>query len=185
MPGLFGVTGSPGTGKKTVSPMVAKKLGLPLVSINELASKYGLKNPETGEVEVGGMRRKIALTVGGRAVVYGHLLPYVVAPSAVDRVVVLRCEPGALKRRLVSRGYPPSKVTENVEAELIGVVSADAYDAFGAAKTSEVDTTGSTPARTARETADAFAGGKSGPRIDWTAGYDSGAKLRSLLGSTG
>ena len=180
----MGVTGSPGTGKKTVSPLVAKILGLPLVSLNEIATKYRLLDPETGEVDTRAMRRKVASAVDRPSLAFGHLLPYVVAPRSLDRAVVLRCEPSVLKKRLARRGYPPSKVTENVEAELIGVVSADAFDAFGTGKTSEVDTTGSTPAEAAREVVAAL-GGKGGHRIDWTTDYGSGAKLRSLLGSTG
>ena len=84
--------------------------------------------------------------------------------------------------RLMERRYSSRKVKDNVESELIGQVSADAYEAFGEAKAFEVDTSTSSP----DVCADAILriiGGKTepGPRIDWTVAYDTGAKLRSLL----
>ena len=184
MGGIFGVTGTPGTGKKSVSPLVAESLGLRCVSLNELARAYGLLGPggKGGEVDTSRMRRKLAGDVTSEAVLYGHLLPYVLEPSLAEKVFVLRCEPAVLKRRLVERRYPRQKVTENVEAELIGVVSADAFDAFGSARTFEFDTTDADPGGAA-EAIGSVAKGEAGPgpRLDWTRRYDSGAKLRSLL----
>ena len=183
MGGIFGITGTPGTGKKTVASAVAKELGAGCTGLNEIALKHGLRGSPAGEIPVDprDMRRWVARDVRAPAVVHGHLLPYVVPPRAVRRVVVLRCEPGVLKARLRARGYPRTKVAENVEAELIGVVSADAYDAFGAGKTSEVDTTSSTPEEAAASVASALRGSVlPSKRFDWTLGYDS-AKLVSLL----
>ena len=187
MGGIIGVTGSPGAGKKTVSPLIAAELGLPCVSLNDLALSYGLLKPGVGEGGVDTRKMKKMLARNPRpALVFGHLLPYVVEPELAEKVVVLRCEPAALKRRLVSRGYAPRKVAENVEAELIGVVSADAYGAFGDARTFEVDTTLSTPADSSREAVSVVRGESSpGPRLDWLGNYGSGEKLRSLLSESG
>ena len=183
MGGIIGITGTPGTGKKTVSPLVARRLKLRCVSLNDLALSYGLRSADEGEVDTRKMRRMLARGTAGPVLLYGHLLPYVLERRFAKRVVVLRCEPAVLKRRLVERGYPPRKVTENVEAELIGVISADAHDLFGS-RTSEADTTRSSPLEAAKHvTALAMGTAKPGPRIDWTAGYDSGAKLRSLIES--
>lgn len=182
--GIVGITGSPGTGKKTISPLVAKELRLDCLSLNEFASSQGLlkRGEAEGTVDTGEMRSKLAPRLAGPGVAYGHLLPYVVGSDSVEKVAVLRCEPKVLKRRLLARGYPPRKVAENVEAELIGVVSADAYEAFGGRKTFEVDTTRSSPRRLAGEISAVVLGAAwASPRIDWTTRYDSGAKLRSLL----
>lgn len=180
MGGVFGITGSPGTGKKTVSPMVATRLGLRCVSLNNLAQSYGLV-ARGGEVDTGRMRRRLARDPT-QGLIYGHLLPYVLEPRLAGRVAVLRCDPAVLKRRLVARGYPARKVAENVEAELIGVVSADAFESFGSAETFEVDTTRSGP-RSVAGVILAIVRGRSAPppRMDWTTRYDSGRKLRSLL----
>jgi len=180
--GIVGITGSPGTGKKSVSPLVARTLGLPCISLNELALSHGLvAGGDEGEVDTIRMRKMVADEIKGPAVLFGHILPYVLGRSKVSRCIVLRCEPSVLKRRLVERGYSLPKLTQNLEAELIGVVSADAYKVFGAVKTFEVATTHSSPSDAAKVVA-ATVRGDSRPltRIDWTAGYDS-EKLRSLL----
>ena len=128
------------------------------------------------------LRRRLAAGRLGPAVVYGHLLPYVLGRAGAEKVAVLRCEPAVLKKRLQSRGYPAEKVLENVRAELIGLVAADALRAFGRGKTFEVDTTGSTPRDVAKAVTSVAAGGGEGAgRIDWVPGYGSAAKLRSLL----
>ncbi len=188
MGGILGITGTPGTGKKTVSPAVARDLGVGCISLNAIAAEHGLRPSRAREIAVDPrkMQKWVAEDVTSPAVVYGHLFPYVVPAGAVSRVVVLRCDPRVLKARLRGRGYPSAKVAENVEAELIGVVSADAYGRFGERRTSEADTTSSTPERTATNVASALrSSGGVGDRIDWTLAYDSGAKLRSLLSVEG
>jgi adenylate kinase len=179
---IFGITGTPGTGKKSISPIVAERLRVECLSLNELANSYHLVKQSSGDVDVGRLRTKLRRGLPRDAVAYGHLLPYVLDSRAVSRVVVLRCEPVALKERLRARGYEPKKIVEDVEAELIGVVSSDAFDTFGKEKTWEVDTTRTTPGEAAAIAARiAESGPRPTPRIDWTLDYDSGAKLRLLL----
>jgi adenylate kinase len=179
---MLGITGTPGTGKKSIAPVVAERLGTQCLSLNELAMSLGLVNPKSGAVDTRMLRSRLRHDLAEKAVVYGHLLPYAVPPGAVSKVVVLRCEPGVLKGRLRLRGYGPSKIVENVEAELIGVVSSDAFDTYGGAKTWEVDTTNRSPVDVAGDVvAIAVSKPRDTPRIDWTLDYDSGAKLRLLL----
>lgn len=184
MAGILGITGTPGAGKKSIAPLVAERLGRKLLGLNELALTHGLLERPTDESEVDTeeLRKKLRKADLGPALVFGHLLPYVFEKGSVERVVVLRCEPSVLKARIAARGYARTKTMDNVEAELIGLVSSDAYEAFGKDRTFELDTTRSTPAQAARKAA-LILGGKSSPavRIDWTRTYGSGAKLRSLL----
>ncbi len=143
------------------------------------------RRAERGELVVD--TRKLGSQLAKRgtacAVVSGHLLADVLKPASVDFVVVLRCDPAVLKRRLASRGYVPDKVLENVEAELIGVVLDGAVRRFGAAKVHEYDSTNASPASLARRIAEDYLAGRpqASPWIDWTLDYDSSARLRSLL----
>jgi broad-specificity NMP kinase len=180
---MIGVCGTPGTGKKTVSPMVARLMGLPApIPINSLARK--------GEVEVDTslLRRRLLELDPPRTVIFGHLLPHVLRKSEARLVAVLRCEPSALCGRLLERGYPREKAIENTEAELIGVVLDECVRRFGPL-VREYDTTSSSPEAVARaiaRDAEVPKAPAAGPRawIDWTLDYDSSTKLRSLLAGT-
>lgn len=137
------------------------------------------------EIDTKALRARLLATVRAPSLLYGHLLPYVVDKRSVSKVVVLRCDPAALKRRIAARGYPPAKVASNVEAELIGVVSFDAFSKFGPESVAEVDTTQKTPEEAAHITARFLLGQMTLPRrIDWSLAYDSAAKLASLLDIT-
>ncbi|MGD1055147.1 MAG: AAA family ATPase [Nitrososphaerales archaeon] len=184
MSNVFGITGTPGTGKKTIAPLVAARMGIPCISLNDLAVSSGLveRGGDAAEVDTTSLRRSIGRDVSGPALLYGHLLPYVLRGKELRRVAVLRCEPKVLKHRLLNRGYRPEKVVENVEAELIGVISADSMAAFGSRKTAEFDTTASKPTSAARMISEFLKrSGEPGSRIDWTLSYTSASTLRSLL----
>jgi adenylate kinase len=181
---MVGVCGTPGTGKKTVSPIVARLMGLPSpMPINSLAPKGAT------EVDAALLRRKLLDLDPPRAVLFGHLLPHVLRKPEAALVAVLRCEPSVLRERLLKRRYPRAKVIQNVEAELIGVVLDECVRRFGSALVREYDTTSASPQAVASAIAkDAEAMSAPGRAsasqrtwIDWTLDYDSSTKLRSLL----
>jgi adenylate kinase len=181
---IFGITGTPGTGKKSVAPLVAERLDLDCLGLNDLALSSGLAREVNGarEVDASALGRLVLRRLSRPAVVYGHLLPYSVPATALKRVVVLRCEPSTLKRRLRARGYPPPQVLENVEAELIGLISADSLRAYGASRVSELDTTSLTPAYAARSVVRLLRAPAGLNRlIDWSSNYGSGPRLRGLV----
>jgi broad-specificity NMP kinase len=185
--GIVAICGTPGTGKKTVAPIVATLLGFPAAtSLNSLAPKAA------SEVDTRQLREALLKTKPSRIVLFGHLLPDVVKKQEAAIVAVLRCEPSALRKRLKERGYPAAKVMANVEAELIGVLLYECVVLYGSQLVSEYDTTSSSPedvAKAIASDAKAALGGrvKAAPRrptawIDWTLDYGSSSKLRSLLG---
>jgi len=178
----LGMTGTPGTGKKTLAPMVAAVLKIPFRSLNEIAFSSGLAGRRGGEVDPAALRRRVLSTVEAPSLLYGHLLPYTFRRGDFARVVVLRCEPAVLKARLLARGYAKEKVADNVEAELIGVVSADSLAAFGRGRVFEVDTSGVSVRDSAAAVAEGLAKRKPSVPVDWVPAYGSAARLRSLLG---
>jgi adenylate kinase len=182
-----GITGTPGTGKKTVAPIVAAVLHIPCFSLNDLAVSYGLAKPSEGSssVDTSLLGRRIQRELDYPALLYGHLLPYTLRPGWVSRVIVVRCEPALLKKRLLSRGYGREKVLENVEAELIGVVSSDCYGSYGEKKVVEFDTTNSRPNLAGGSIASLVRGEVITQRIDWIKHFDSARKLKSLLSLPG
>lgn len=180
---LLAVTGTPGTGKKSVATPLASLLTANVLDLNSLIFPSGSSaRRRERSVDVGALRARLLKSDISSAIVVGHLVPDVLRRNEPGFVAVLRCEPSELKKRLLARGYSTQKVIDNVEAELIGVVLDSSVRAFGAAAVHEYDTTGRKPAVVAKEIARDFAGAtSSGPWTDWTLDYDSSTKLRSLL----
>jgi adenylate kinase len=159
----IGLTGSPGTGKKSVARQLAKLLGFRIVSINQIAidNKLGRWiSYSSGEkeflVDIRRLRRKRIETVN--CVVVGHLIPYALKEKDLDFVAVLRCQPEILKKRYLGRGYSSSKIGENVSAEALDVISFEALKVFGKQKVAEFDTSRSSPASTAKTIVDTIKG---------------------------
>ena len=179
---VIGITGTPGTGKKSVAPLVASVLGLSLVGLPRLPGEAVSASKDEFEIDTAKAKRDIQRSPPGNAVAYGHLLPYILPRSFVRRIVVLRCDPMVLRGRLSRRGYSSRKITDNVEAELIGVIASDAVSAFGRERTFEFDTTTSSPASAAKSVVRLIRGPRTTPqRIDWMSSYRSARKLKSLL----
>jgi adenylate kinase len=186
---LLGVTGTPGTGKKSVAADLATLLGFTAMDLNLLARELGCAEQIDESIVVD--TRRLSRVLRGRAlsgvVLHGHLLPDLFRGKGIDYVAVLRCDPAILKERLRARGYRGDHLRENVEAELIGVSLSTSLQSFGSSRVREFDTSQSKPREVARAIA---AGYKSRRRLrsrawtDWTTRYDSPAELRSLLSST-
>ncbi|MEZ0394250.1 MAG: AAA family ATPase [Desulfurococcaceae archaeon] len=169
------VAGTPGTGKTSVARELARRLGAEFVDLSEFALERGLVLEYDEESQsyvvdeerlVEGLARFVA-GAGGKAVVATHY-PEILPPDMVELVAVLRLDPRELERRLRGRGWPERKVRENVMAEVLGVVAANALEAFGEDKVVEVDATGKGVEEVVEEIVRAMTGpDRRGARIDW------------------
>jgi adenylate kinase len=135
----IGITGSHGTGKRSVARELSRLLNLETLSINEFAIRKGLGIWENNEFLVDIKRLTGRIDTADKIVV-GHLLPYVIRDNQLDLVAVLRCSPSELQSRYSRRKYAPSKIAENLEAEAIGLVSAKCADIYQPWKIAEFDT---------------------------------------------
>ena len=118
------ITGTPGVGKTSVSGFL-EAVGFTVMSVEELAEEHGCigsEDPEDGARPIdieklsGLLSTAWSAPPNGMIAIDGHLshtLP-------VDAVVVLRCSPEVLKRRLHERGYSEGKINSNYEWELMG-----------------------------------------------------------------
>jgi len=121
------ISGTPSTGKTEVSKLLSKKLNYKLIQVSELAEKINAfigydKKRECKILDMDKLEEEIK-KIKDDVIIEGHtshLFP-------VDIVVVLRCNPEILKKRLDKR-YPSnsSKVQENLEAEILGVITSEA-----------------------------------------------------------
>jgi adenylate kinase len=124
---IISISGTPCTGKTRISKLLSKKLGYKLIQINELAEKLDAfvgYDKEMGSkiLDIDRLKKEIK-KLKGNIILEGHtshLFP-------VDLVIVLRCNPEILKKRLEKK-FPsnPLKVQENLEAEILGVITSEA-----------------------------------------------------------
>ncbi|MFB6116321.1 MAG: adenylate kinase family protein [Candidatus Nanosalina sp.] len=132
----IGVTGTPGTGKSTIS----KQLDGRVVDLKEYLEEKDLGEVnEDGEIEVEieELRENTPEEPADRDLILeGHLAHFL----DLDYCVVLRCRPDVLRERLEKRDYSSEKVEENIESEKMDLILSQAVR--NQEKVFEVDTTG-------------------------------------------
>ncbi|WP_135828356.1 adenylate kinase family protein [Halorussus halobius] len=156
------VTGTPGTGKTTAvealeaDPAFADR-DLDVVHLNDLIRDEELWTDRDAErdslvADLDAVGERLA----GRddLLVESHLAHHL----DVDRVVVLRCHPEELERRLRDRGESEAKATENAESEALDVVLSAAVSEHGIENVYEIDATECDPEAVAAEILAVLAG---------------------------
>lgn len=134
MSNIVFISGTPCTGKTTISEKLSEKLNWELVKINDLAISNNLvlgidedKGYKIIDIDaLSDLLLKI-ISEHDNLIVEGHLSHLC---SGADKLIVLRCRPEILKERLTLRNYSSSKINENLEAEAMGVCSAESLDIY-------------------------------------------------------
>lgn len=141
------VTGTPGTGKTSATERLESDFDvLHLNEVIERESLYTERDEERDSLVVD--MDALAEYVDGRSgTVESHLAHHLPA----DRVVVLRCEPTELERRLLERGESEAKAGENAESEELDLILSEAVAEHGLENVYEIDTTERAAGEVARE----------------------------------
>jgi adenylate kinase len=136
------VTGTPGTGKTTATD--ALETDLDVVHLNEVIETEGLttghdEDRDTLVADLEALREWL----GERddVILESHLAHHL----PVDRVVVLRCHPEELERRLAERDEPRATIEENAESEALDVILSEAVAEHGEGSVYEIETTDRDP----------------------------------------
>ncbi len=176
IPPVYIVTGTPGTGKTTVSTILSKKLGASHIEL----SRFSIENGYVVEDDVERDTKVVDMEALGSAVmgiiqessspviVDGHYAHDLVDEALISYLFVLRKRPWDLKEVLETRQYGSEKVWENLEAEIMGVITGEALELFPS-KVIEIDTSDRTPDETAEQINAIIDGGtiSEKPIIDW------------------
>ena len=134
MSNIIFISGTPCTGKTTVSEELSQKLNWELVKINDLAISNNLVlgiDDDKGYkiIDIDALNETLfdIISKSDNLIVEGHLSHLC---SGADKLIILRCRPEILEKRLASRDYSEAKINENLEAEALGVCSAESLDIY-------------------------------------------------------
>jgi len=145
---LIALTGTPGTGKTSVAKILESSYKVVYLKDFKEAILYHDEDRDTDVVDINYLKRKVReMKDMGDIIIeahYAHEMP-------VDMVIVLRCHPQELEKRLQVRGYKKEKIKENLEAEAMGLITSEALSYHGKDKVFEVDTTGKKAYEVAKE----------------------------------
>ncbi len=125
------VSGTPGTGKTTVSQNLLNNLNAKVISLNELAISEKLiinydVERETSVINEKKLVRYVIKLIERYKkldleflIIESHFSD-IVPGQYIDYVIILRCDPDELSIRLKKRGYKNEKIRENVQSEILG-----------------------------------------------------------------
>ena len=135
---FIALTGTPGTGKTTIAKRLEDEYKVIYLKDFKGAILYHDEDRDADVVNIEYLKERIGRIRDDGIIIleghYAHEMP-------VDMVIVLRCHPEELRKRLKNRGYSGRKIRENLEAEAMGLITAESINYHGKDKVFEVDTT--------------------------------------------
>ncbi|MDH7516803.1 MAG: adenylate kinase family protein [Candidatus Thermoplasmatota archaeon] len=144
---LVAISGTPGTGKTSVSKILEQH-GFEVFDLNKLSVEKGFvvgfdKKRGSRIVDVDKLDRYVGGFSKGKNLVFfeGHLSHLL---KNMDKVIILRCHPSVLKKRLAEKNWNKEKIKENVEAEVLDIVLCESVENHHRKNIFEIDTTDKT-----------------------------------------
>ncbi|HEC88163.1 MAG TPA: NMP kinase [Thermoplasmata archaeon] len=134
------LTGTPGVGKTEVANELEKK-GYNLLRIEEIADNFVIGYDKERESKIVDEEKideyiKKLEKKNEILIIEGHLSHLM----SVDGIIILRCHPSELKKRLEKKKWKEKKIKENLEAEALDIILQRALEMHK--KIWEIDTTG-------------------------------------------
>jgi adenylate kinase len=147
---VIAISGTPGTGKTAVGSVLAQQLSAEFVELGQVVKEQQFHCGEdvtrdTLIADLGKLQDYLVnrfLKTTKQFVVVGHFAD-LVPTKYLKALVVLRCHPIILARRLGARQWSTDKILENIQAEILGTCASDALAKHSRNRIFEIDTTDS------------------------------------------
>ncbi len=172
---IISISGTPGTGKSSVAKLVSRSLNAELVDLTKFIRKRKLscgfdRSMKSMIVEIEAIGKEFHNFMRESKpeviVVEGHLSHFV----SPDICFVLRLQPDILEKRLKKRQYSKAKIMENIRAEILDIVYAEAVEKCKRAM--QINATGMEPAKLAERILNTLRSKKyRSDKIDWSKRY--------------
>ena len=124
------VTGTPATGKTTLSKELAKKLNFYYLDVNGIIKKYNIsegydRKRKTKIIDIKKLNKALIKEINNKKIkkdiiIDSHLSHYL-PKKYVDLCVVTKCNLKILKNRLKKKKYSEDKIRENLDAEIFDI----------------------------------------------------------------
>ena len=141
---FIAITGTPGIGKTSVSNIL-KENGFEVLYMNNIAIDNNFiigydKDRDSNIVDMEKINEYVKENYFDKDLVFidSHLSHHLIC---VDIIIILRCHPTVLKKRILNKGWKDKKINENVEAEILDIILCESIENKEEKYIFEIDTT--------------------------------------------
>lgn len=141
---LIALTGTPGTGKTSISKILRSK-GYKTVGLNSIAESKkffigydNLRESKILDIDSLNTYLKEKHVKTDILIIEGHLSHQL---DCVDKIIILRCHPTLLRKRFIIKSWNEEKIKENIEAEILDIILCETIEIHNKKDIFEIDTT--------------------------------------------
>jgi adenylate kinase len=185
------ISGTPGTGKTALAKLLSNVIGADYLSLSQYVKEHRFhrgvdRKRRTKIVDLArartSLQRRFAETKGW-IVVDSHIPEGIALKRFVRLAVVLRCHPRILERRLRKKRWSPSKIRENVLAEILDSCLLAAINYYGTRMVIQIDTSKKNPLACVDAVQSALTGKhtRRQTKIDWLSALEKDGSLDRFL----
>ncbi|MHA2007432.1 MAG: AAA family ATPase [Promethearchaeota archaeon] len=125
------ISGTPGCGKTSVAQFLSNYIEAQIISLNEIATseEFSFEYDNQRETTIVDFKKflpsiikkikKVKLDNPKFLIIESHFSD-IIPNKYIDFIFILRCDPDELVKRLKKKNYNIKKITENVQAEILG-----------------------------------------------------------------
>jgi adenylate kinase len=137
------LTGTPGTGKTSVAKFLLN-MNMNILNLNEYVKnnikfEYDKKR-KTKIIDITKLNNYFNkyFEYNNLLIIEGHLSHLL---NSIDKIIILRCHPKELKKRLLKRKWNIKKINENIESEALDIILCECLKFHNKKNIFEIDTT--------------------------------------------